>query len=39
MSVAAIYGKVADEVKQGVKDGINNLVFFTPELLHEHKRW
>lgn len=39
LSVAAITGNTSEEIKEGVKRGNFSLVFFTPELLLEHKRW
>ena len=37
--MAAITSTSNEEVKDGVKNGNFRLVFFTPELLLERKRW
>ena len=37
--MAAITSTSNEEVKDGVKNGNFRVVFFTPELLLEHKRW
>ncbi len=36
---AAIHRNASEEVKEGVRRGAFVLVFFTPELLLESKRW
>ena len=37
--MAAITSTSNEEVKDGVQNGNFRVVFFTPELLLEHKRW
>ncbi len=38
LSVASITGNTGEEIKEGVRRGEFRLIFFTPELLLEHKR-
>ncbi len=39
LSVAAINSNTSEDVKQGVYNGKYSLVFFTPELLLQERRW
>ncbi len=39
LSIAAINSNTSEDVKQGVYNGKYSLVFFTPELLLQERRW